>query len=89
MSRSGLFQRIRERLEDIKSEMEKDGYDLVEQVAVLTLGGVLGGYAFQISQANYPFWLELPMFMFLLFAGLLILGVIHFFVSWQQLLSEE
>lgn len=78
---------LREQVQDIREEMEKDFFDLLEQVIVLLLGGVLGGQALSITRADFPLHIELIYYLILLGLGLFTLGTIHFLVSHHRVRS--
>lgn len=77
------------RLEDTREEMEKDGFDLFEQVMVLITGGVLGGQAYSITQEGYPLWLEGSLYLLILSIGIVVLGSLHFLISYYRVLDTE
>lgn len=79
MSRRGL-------LKEVGREMEKDGLDLLEQVIALIIGGVLGGMAFQVAIADIPYRQKLLIYVFIFALGVIVLGLTHFFVSFQRVL---
>lgn len=81
------FQSAREVIGATRKEMEKDGLDLLEQVLVLMLGGVLGGQALSIAEATYPILIELALYLILIVVGIFTLGVIHFIVSYHRVLN--
>lgn len=74
----------RSTISSVRSEMEKDGLDLLEQVVVLIMGGILGGNAFQIAQSDLPMIVELIAYILLFSTGFLLLGMVHFLVSWNR-----
>lgn len=76
-------------INDVRSEMEKDGYDLMEQVTVLILGGVLGGQAFQVAQSDANFFFELGIFTGLLLTGYITLALLHFVVSMNRVSKND
>lgn len=69
--------------------MEKDGYDLMEQVTILILGGVLGGQAFQVAQSDTNLLFELGVFTGLLLTGYVTLAMLHFVVSMNRISKGE
>lgn len=75
-------------ISDVQEEMEKDGYELVEQVVILILGGILGGQAFRIALADYGMLLTLILYLFLLLVGVLSLGILHFYISYNRIKSS-
>jgi len=78
-----------DRLRDTREEMEKDGLDLLEQVIVLVMGGVLGGQAYSVTQQGYAIWIEMMLYLIILTVGIIALGSVHFVVSYQRVLKEE
>lgn len=79
----------RNRLRAVREEMEKDGLDLIEQVTVLILGGMLGGQALSITQQEFPLFIQGGLFLMLLLLGIIVIGVIHFIVSYHRVLASE
>lgn len=79
---------LRTVVRNVRKEVEKDGYDLVEQVVVLTLGGVLGGHALTITQADYGLFWQVVLYLLLLTIGLVVLGIVHFLVSYYRINQE-
>ncbi|WP_335999952.1 hypothetical protein [Halorientalis halophila] len=75
-------------MERIGEEMEKDGLDLLEQVIVLIMGGVLGGQALQVAQAGRSIWYEFGAYAIIFFVGIVTLGFTHLFVSYHRAIDE-
>lgn len=93
---SPYARKLQDRIEEIPSfvsevreEMEKDGYDLMEQVTILILGGVLGGQAFQVAQSDTSLLYELSVFTGLLLTGYATLAMLHFVVSMNRVSKRE
>lgn len=75
-------------IKQVREEMKKDGYDLMEQVTILILGGVLGGHAFQVAQSNSPMIVDLIVYIILFSTGYLVLAMIHFVISLQRITDK-
>lgn len=78
----------RERLQNVRTEMEKGIFDLVEQVMTLILGGMLGGQALSISQGNYSLLEELLLLLLLIVIGLTVLERLHFLMTYKCVLRK-
>ena len=73
----------------LKEEMQKDGLDLLEQVLALITGGVLGGNALRLTDANLPILYELGAYAGLFALGFFVLGTTHLVVSYNRVLSID
>ncbi|MFC5133881.1 MULTISPECIES: hypothetical protein [Haloferacaceae] len=73
----------------VQEEMQKDGLDLLEQVLALITGGVLGGNALRLADANLPILYELGAYAGLFAIGFFVLGTTHFVVSYNRVLSAD
>jgi len=77
------------RFQATREEMQKDGLDLLEQVIVLVMGGVLGGQAYTIAQRGFVVWVEILLYLLLLTVGVFALGSVHFVVSYNRVLNKN
>lgn len=73
----------------VQAEMQKDGLDLLEQVLALITGGVLGGNALRIANADLPILYELGAYSGLFVLGFIVLGTTHLVVSYNRVLSAD
>jgi hypothetical protein len=73
----------------VQAEMQKDGLDLLEQVLALITGGVLGGNALRIANADLPILYELGAYAGLFVLGFIVLGTTHLVVSYNRVLSAD
>jgi len=74
---------------EVKDEMRKDGFDLLEQVLALIMGGVLGGKALELTRSTGSPLGEMIAYFILIVIGFSVLGIIHFVVSFNRVLSEK
>lgn len=85
---SEIQSRLSRYLADVRSELDKDSMDLIEQVVVLITGGVLGGEAHNIAQSSGPIWIELLGFIVLLLTGIMTVGAMHITVATARVSAE-
>jgi hypothetical protein len=76
-------------LHRVSEEMQKDGLDLLEQVLSLIIGGVLGGKALAVVNADIPLLLELIAYAGLFLIGIVVIGITHFVVSVNRVMGAE
>lgn len=72
----------------VTNEMEKDGYDLIEQAMLLMFGGMFGGQAFQVAQENYSPIVEIIHYIVILTVAFASIGIIHLMMSYGRIKSE-
>jgi hypothetical protein len=69
--------------------MQKDGLDLLEQVLALIIGGVLGGKALAVVNADVSLLYELIAYAGLFAIGIIVLGTTHLVVSVNRVMAAE
>lgn len=65
----------------VLESLDKDAFDLVEQVYALMLGGVLGGMSLRVIQANQGWLVEWLSFIILFIIGFVLFGTLHLIIS--------
>lgn len=86
---SDKYAAIMKHLAAVKEEMEKDILDIFQQVLVLTVGGMLAGQAYSLTQADLSPFMGVFLYFMLLTFGLFTLGVVHFIISHTRVLLRE